>query len=276
MTHPELLQNHVLVNEILGSAAGLCLIAAILFVCRKDFWAWISFGLGTLIAAAMIVVNAFAVGDIPLGNMYQVQVVLGFVFLPLAILVSVRDKSRAHLAWFALAAVLALIGACFQGKEADWRRMPALQSAWFAPHVLAYMIGYALAAVAALMQLGQAITATAYWQLCFPRPTQETNPQSNIIPIIIRLAMPFLLFGLLSGCLWADQAWGHFWSWDPKETWSLITIVFYLIYFHLARLGTAPRWRILCHFLAFAALITTFYVVNMVPRMASAMHSYTK
>lgn len=269
------LENTYYVNAILLSAAGLNLIAGILFACRRETMGWLAFSLGCLVAAGIIGINALTVRDIPLGNMYQVQVVLALMFLPLALLLRLRERLSTHLVWFALAAALPLIGACFLEKDAGWKRMPALQSAWFAPHVLAYMIGYALATVAALMQVGNVIARSSLWQVLI-QPSKQESPEEKIIPSLLRLAFPFLIFGLLSGCLWADQAWGRFWSWDPKETWSLITVTLYLCYFHLRSLKASERWRIICHLTAFLALLTTFFVVNLLPKLASALHSYAK
>ena len=83
-----------------------------------------------------------------------------------------------------------------------------------------------------------------------------------------------MTFGLLSGALWAEEAWGRYWSWDPKETWSLITWTLYLIYFHCRRSPGLRQWSPAAHVLAFLALLTTFFLVNLLPKMGSVLHSY--
>ncbi|MBM4152570.1 MAG: hypothetical protein FJ220_03490, partial [Kiritimatiellaceae bacterium] len=141
-------------------------------------WAmnWVVFGL-----------NALIVGHPPFGNMYQVQVVLSLCFLPLFALLVLRDKLSWTGAYFAFMSALPAIGAIFMDKQAAWKRMPALQSGWFVPHVLAYMISYALCAVAFLMLL----------RLCFSKTAREELGRA--IHSILRTAFPFMTFGMLSG-----------------------------------------------------------------------------
>jgi ABC-type transport system involved in cytochrome c biogenesis permease subunit len=78
---------------------------------------------------------------------------------------------------------------------------------------------------------------------------------------------------MLSGALWAEEAWGQYWSWDAKEVWSLITWGLYLIYFHL-RKSEWKQYADWAHLLAFLALLTTFFLVNLIPKLGSILHSY--
>jgi len=236
------------------------LLSGILFVLRKNRGA-----LGAWLAAwwvnvAVLVLNGLIVNDIPLGNMYQVQVVLGLCFLPLFGLLAKRERLGWAGAYFAFASALPMIGAIFMDKQGAWKRMPALQSGWFVPHVLAYMISYALCAVAFIMLI-------RLW--C----SKERTELRRAIYQILRTAFPFMTFGLLSGALWAEDAWGQYWSWDAKEVWSLITWGLYLIYFHCRKSGWARNadWA---HLLAFLALLATFFLVNLLPKLGSILHSY--
>lgn len=79
---------------------------------------------------------------------------------------------------------------------------------------------------------------------------------------------------MLSGAIWADQVWAACWSWDPKETWSLITWTLYLIYLHCRRSPAYRRYAGVAHALAFAALLITFVLVNLLPKMAGVLHRY--
>ena len=83
-----------------------------------------------------------------------------------------------------------------------------------------------------------------------------------------------MTFGMLSGALWAEEAWGVYWSWDPKETWSLITWGCYLIYFHCRTRRYLHKYEETAELLAFLALLTTFTLVNLLPKLSSALHSY--
>jgi ABC-type transport system involved in cytochrome c biogenesis permease subunit len=91
---------------------------------------------------------------------------------------------------------------------------------------------------------------------------------------ILRLGFPFMTFGMLSGALWAERAWGAYWSWDAKETWSLATWTLYAIYFHCRGRTNLRRYADAVQVLAFFALLTTFLLVNLLPRIASVLHGY--
>lgn len=90
------------------------------------------------------------------------------------------------------------------------------------------------------------------------------------------LAFPFLTIGICLGALWAEESWGQYWSWDLKETWALITWLFYAIYLHCRRTLFFRKCSRPVLIIAYVALIITFLAVNLMPSMASSMHSYTK
>lgn len=92
---------------------------------------------------------------------------------------------------------------------------------------------------------------------------------------MLLLAFPFMTFGMLSGALWAEEAWGVYWSWDRKEVWSLITWTLYVVYFHSRLSPRTRRWAPTLQSVAFVALVITFLAVNLLPKLSSALHSYT-
>jgi ABC-type transport system involved in cytochrome c biogenesis permease subunit len=242
------------------SAAGY-LLSGILFVMKRLRSARVALLTAWVLNAVVLTVNALIVRDIPLGNMYQVQVVLALCFAPLLILLSVREKLGWTGVYFSFASALPMVGAVFMDKQAAWKRMPALQSGWFVPHVLAYMISYALCTVAFILLIR-----------LLGRKADRAEIRRAIYQIL-RTAFPFMTFGLLSGALWAEEAWGQYWSWDAKEVWSLITWGFYLLYFH-SRKSSWPKIADWAHLLAFLALLTTFFMVNLLPKLGSLLHSY--
>lgn len=225
--------------------------------------------LGWLANLAVFVLNWAHVGHPPFGNMYHVQVVLGLSFLPLFALLRRRGDYDWLAPHFALVSCLPMIGTLFLERDLQWRRMPALQSPWFVPHVLSYMISYSLLAVAFAALVWGLILA---WQ---ERESALLERSRRAVYALSRLAFPLMSFGLLSGALWAEEAWGVYWSWDPKETWSLITWTLYLIYFHARLSPRTRRFEIVAHLLAFAALLATFILVNLLPKIGGGLHSYS-
>lgn len=249
-----------LLIPFLAASAGIYLLSALFCLLRYRAAGLILMAAGWALNLSVLILNALMVRDIPLGNMYQVQVVLSLCFLPLFLLLAWRERLEWTAVCFAFASSLPLIGAIFMDKQGTWKRMPALQSGWFVPHVLAYMISYALCAVAFIL-------------LIRLRCAKERTEIRRAIDQILRTAFPFMTFGMLSGALWAEEAWGQYWSWDAKEVWSLITWGFYLVYFHCRR----SEWKRLAdwaHLLAFLALLTTFFLVNLLPKLGSLLHSY--
>ena len=134
--------------------------------------------------------------------------------------------------------------------------MPALQSPWFAPHVIVYMFAYALMTAATLMAL---------YVLVFRR-NKSVEKEMNVTDNLVYAGFAFLTFGMLFGALWAKEAWGHYWGWDPKETWAAITWLCYLLYIHF-RLIRPQDGKTACRILlvAFVCLITCWWGVNYLP-----------
>lgn len=142
--------------------------------------------------------------------------------------------------------------------------MPALQSPWFAPHVAVYMLAYALLGVAVL------IAGLRLWR--GPKPNQEMA----VIDKLVNVGWVLLTLGIIFGALWAKQAWGTYWSWDPKETWAAATWLAYLLYLH-HRLDPEANeetslWIVL---IAFLLLQVTWWGINYLPSaQGTSVHTY--
>ena len=146
-------------------------------------------------------------------------------------------------------------------KIHDQTLMPALQSPWFIPHVTVYMFSYSLLGCAFLIGL--------------VRIFRKSDELFNAADTLVYIGTAFLTFGMLSGAIWAKEAWGHFWSWDPKETWALVTWLVYLLYIHLRlyRKGSAGLYCFLLIF-AFACLQMCWWGINYLPSAADSVHVY--
>lgn len=143
----------------------------------------------------------------------------------------------------------------------DQSLMPALQSAWFIPHVTVYMFSYSIFGCAFLLSVA------GLWH--------RTDKYLSHTDSLTRIGLLFLTFGMLSGCVWAKQAWGDYWSWDPKETWAAATWCVYLGYVHQRlthRTVASYVWLII----GFLLLQMCWYGVNLLPTAEGSMHSYSK
>ena len=144
--------------------------------------------------------------------------------------------------------------------------MPALQSPWFVPHVVVYMFSYAILAAATMMAV----------YILFFRKNKTTDREMNITDNLVCTGLAFLTVGMLFGALWAKEAWGHYWAWDPKETWAAITWLCYLLYLHF-RTIQPEKWRKACWILllAFVCLQICWWGINYLPSAQGlSIHTY--
>jgi len=145
--------------------------------------------------------------------------------------------------------------------------MPALQSPWFIPHVVVYMMSYAVLAAACLTVLIGVYNTRKNKQI----DTESINLSMNLV----YPGFALLTLGMIMGAVWAKIAWGDYWTWDPKETWALLTWLFYLICIHL-HFSFPKRQKLLMFLLAFSfiVLIITWLGIRYFPNGISSIHVY--
>ena len=142
--------------------------------------------------------------------------------------------------------------------------MPALQSYYFIPHVTTYMLSYSILAVAAIASLVQL------------RKKDQADPRLyGFLDNVVYIGLGFLMLGLISGAAWAKEAWGHYWSWDPKETWAFVTAAAYLLYIHLRLRDARPTLTLLTLPLGFILLMFTWLGVSFLPAASNSAHVYS-
>ncbi|MDR1577072.1 MAG: cytochrome c biogenesis protein CcsA [Deltaproteobacteria bacterium] len=144
---------------------------------------------------------------------------------------------------------------------------PALQSFYFVPHVVLYMLAYSLLAAAAV---------GAVMRLSSSRDNLSPTGLDNLIQHAIRAGLGLIMLGLITGALWAKEAWGHYWSWDPKETWALVTLAAYLISLHLAADPRKKRSSLAMILLplGFLFLMITWLGLTYLPTAPTSVHVY--
>jgi len=150
----------------------------------------------------------------------------------------------------------------------DKTLMPALQSYWFVPHVIIYIFAYSILGVSAIFAV------KGLYQLQRNRFQTETLLMADML---VHIGFAFSTIGMLFGALWAKEAWGHYWSWDPKETWALITWLIYMLYIHY-RLHKAHQVKVALYILviAYLVLLVCWFGVNYLPSAQNSVHVYTR
>ena len=205
----------------------------------------------------------------PLRTMGETRLWYSF-FLPLAgIIVYTRWKYKWILSF---STVLALVFICvnlFKPEIHSKTLMPALQSPWFAPHVIVYMFAYAVFGVATLMTVVLLVKKQTH--------NSQFSTLNSQLDNLVYVGLAFMTIGMLFGALWAKEAWGHYWSWDPKETWAAITWFAYLVYVHYRRLPEQkPRLALWLLILSFILLQMCWWGINYLPSAQGiSIHTYS-
>ncbi|MGQ9617784.1 MAG: c-type cytochrome biogenesis protein CcsB [Candidatus Aminicenantia bacterium] len=214
-------------------------------------------------------------GHPPIRTLFETLIFFSLTVAFLYILIEFLTRLRIIGIFASAFSFLALFYALFKA-DIDKINLPAaLQSFWFIPHVIIYFIAYSALFISF-------VSAILY--LIFPQVKELPEGhwlQQKYLDFdkytykIIQFGFIALTLGLLIGGVWAKGAWGDYWGWDPKENWSLITWLIYLIYLHL-RFVKGWRGKKAAYFaiLGFLAVIMTYLGVNILPTAQSSLHTY--
>ena len=234
---------------------------------------WIALSGLTINVAAMVIryveSNQLGIGYVPFSNMYESMTFLAAAIVGCHLLVEKIYRTRTLGALIMPLGFFAVGIAVFALSPDIKPLMPALQSDWLLYHVATSMLGYA----AFTVSFGVSIV------YLLKRTSQEKNgslPDRKALEDINYRAITvgFLLFsvGIVTGSIWAFHAWGSYWSWDPKETWSLITWIVYAILLHSRYTGRlAGRKMAYISVVGFASVVFTYWGVNY---LLAGLHSY--
>ena len=224
-----------------------------------------------LMLAGIIIFAVFIVGlwigqeRPPLRTLGETRLWYSFFLAVVGLIICKHWKYKWLLSY---AALTAIIFACINILKPEIHSktlMPALQSYWFIPHVTVYILSYALlaaATIASFILLSKAGKGNSKAQLY------------RLTDNLVYTGFGFLMLGMLTGCIWAKEAWGHYWSWDPKETWAFITAAAYLIYIHKRRQGKDSLITLWVLPIAFLLLLITWIGVNYLPAAQGSVHVY--
>ena len=213
-------------------------------------------------------------GHAPLSNLYESLVFFAWTITGLYLVIERRYGNRVIGAFVMPLASLAIAYASLSPNISDRIQplLPALKSNWLIAHVIACFIGYAAFAIAfglSIMYLIRQSELSSKSAIIgrFPKP-QDLD---GLTQQMIMFGFLFLSVGIITGAVWANSAWGRYWGWDPKETWSLITWFIYATLLH-AKLMRGWHGRRIAYLsvLGFAAVLFTYFGVNLLP----GLHSY--
>ena len=250
-------------------------------VTGKEFWgslASIIAFIGLIAQTVGLIMRWFesykmGIGHAPLSNLYESLIFFSWTIVLLYLIIEWRIKTKNLGAFVVPFAFFSMAFASLSVKSGIQPLIPALQSNWLISHVITCFFGYAALTIACglgfmylLKGLEKGEKPRLFFRLLPGRKiVDELTYQSVVIGFI------FLTLGIITGSVWAYSAWGSYWSWDPKETWSLIT---WLIYAAILHSRFVRGWRgkrmAIMSIIGFASVLFTYFGVNYLP----GLHSY--
>ena len=232
---------------------------------------------GILLTISMVVRTYISIqkgwGHAPFTNLYESMVFFAWAIAWLLLIFEIKYKNRVLGAFvtpftFLILAYTSLGGPGIHSEVEPL--IPALQSNWLIAHVVTAFLSYAAFAVscgASIMYLLRYGKKGGIWDRM---PSEKVLDEINYKAVLI--GFPLLTLGIVTGAAWAHYAWGSYWSWDPKETWSLITWLIYAAFLHARYVrGWRGKKAAFLSIVGFAAVLFTYLGVNLI---ISGLHSY--
>ena len=228
--------------------------------------AWIAFLAAFALHSVFLVARGVAAKRLPLSN--QFEFANGFAWGVALFTVAVCTRLKTD--WLKVAAMpaalLIMTYAALQPMEIR-DLMPALRSAWFGVHIGSAVLAYAAFVIAGCVGARYLLLSKKEGD------NQKALEQMDFLSYrLVSFGFLFLTVVILSGAIWAEQAWSAFWTWDPKEVWALICWILYAVYLHL-RLRGKKKGRQMAWYLVIAVFVV-FFTFAGVNTLLHGLHTY--
>ncbi|MGE5308679.1 MAG: cytochrome c biogenesis protein CcsA [Deltaproteobacteria bacterium] len=261
----EVMQAHGLQLALLSYlvSAGLFVFASAFKNAALERPADIFFRVGFLFHTLLVGFRWHEAGRPPFANMYEALVLMAWCIALVYVVFSLSGRVR-FLGKAVSVLLLLMMNFIATLDSTITPLMPALQSRWISIHVVTYFIGYGGLTLSFVCGL---------YYLFARRAERPLAPSLDLLGYrFIAFAFPFLTIGMTTGSVWANAAWGTYWSWDPKETCSLITWLVYALYLHLRVFrGWKESKAAYLSIFGYLAVLFTFVGVNFI---LPGLHSY--
>lgn len=288
----EAANSEFLLRFLLSSQSAILWMALLFFISTAFYWAGLllrsnfSFSIGSNLCWSAVVMGMTGmlvrwyesyligadVGHIPVSNLYEVFILFSMITALFYLYYEQQYVTR-QLGPFVLLIISAAVGFLLWytvSRDASEIQplLPALQSWWMKIHVPANFIGYGTFSLAAMVAVAYLLKANN--KLVDRLPSLEVL--DDVMYKAITVGFAFFTIATILGALWAAEAWGGYWSWDPKETWALIVWLNYAAWLHM-RLMKGLRGRIAAWWALIGLVVTTFAFLG-VNMFLSGLHSY--
>lgn len=217
-----------------------------------------------------IIVRTINAGRLPLSNQYEFASAFAWG-IALCYLIFEKKYKLLAMGTFVSPILFLIIGYAAMRDKTIRPLMPALDSKWLAIHVSLAILSYGAFAVAAGIS-AMYLLRDKFSDNAFNKGIAEKEKLDEIAYRIIAFGFIFLSMVMIRGAIWAESAWGRYWAWDPKETWSFITWIIYAIYLHLRRSrGWQGKRAAIFAIVGFICVVFTYIGVN---TFIPSLHSY--
>jgi cytochrome c-type biogenesis protein CcsB len=232
--------------------------------------------LGTLLLLLGVACRGFAAHRAPWGNMYEFSTTSALVVLVVSISVARRRPALRYLGIFVIVPVLLTLGLAITVLYVPaGPLLPALKSYWLVIHVAAAIISgsvFMVGGVVTILYLAQDRWERAGVTNSLSRRLPPADQLDQSAYRLFAFVFPLWTFAIVAGAIWAENAWGAYWSWDPKETWALVTWVVFAGYLHArATAGWKGRKAAFVGLLGMCCFIFNYFVVNI---LFTGLHAY--
>ncbi|MFZ6750783.1 c-type cytochrome biogenesis protein CcsB [Undibacterium sp. Ren11W] len=288
----DLANKKFLLKYLLSSQSAILWMATLFFLSTLFYWGGLiarsNFGssVGSILCWAAVIMGFTGllvrwyesyligadVGHIPVSNLYEVFILFSMI-TAMFYLYYEQEYATRQLGPFVLIVISAAVGFLLwytvtRDAAEIQPLVPALQSWWMKIHVPANFIGYGTFSLAAMVGVAYLLKAKGY--LADRLPSLEVL--DDVMYKAITVGFAFFTIATILGALWAAEAWGGYWSWDPKETWALIVWLNYAAWLHM-RLMKGLRGQVAAWWAVVGLLVTTFAFLG-VNMFLSGLHSY--
>lgn len=236
-----------------------------------------------LVHTAAIVLRGAAMGRLPMANQYEFSTAFSWALALVSLVFILKFRFPVLGAFASPVTLLLAVYAGVQklnelkviaagGADSIRNLMPALRSSWLGIHVSTVIIAYGAFGVSFVLSLiflfRDKMKENGFWDMHIPKKEKL----DTISYRCVSLGMMFLTVTIGIGGIWAENAWGSYWTWDPKETWALVTWVIYLVYLHLRiRRGWNGKTAAIFGIVGFICVLFTYIGVN---TLLPGLHSY--
>ena len=258
---------------------GLLLLLALISLFKDNRWIgrvkWI-------FAAAVLIVFHFQMmgmgmrwyigGYAPWSNSYETMVYVAWATITGGLLFMRRSTITFALATLFAGIVLFVSGLNWMDPQIN-PLVPVLKSPWLMFHVAVIVAAYGFFGISFLIGITNLVLMSVTSKSKLTGMANRIRELSIVNEMSLLVGLALMTIGTFLGAVWANESWGRYWGWDPKETWALITIIVYVLVTHLRLVKkTANLWIFnLTSIIAFASVLMTFFGVNY---FLSGMHSY--